>query len=116
MTWPGAAFTPPLPSSPPRPDAPLGALERSIPELDRRVDQLEIALRRYLDEPGPLVGQPLHLAGLDRVEGPSGDRLRAVFRHIDQGGHAGVYEASVHALAACTASFRLARDARDQAQ
>jgi hypothetical protein len=51
-----------------------GALDRSVPErLDRRVDQLVITRQRCLDEPGPLVGEHLDLAGFDGVEGLLGE-------------------------------------------
>jgi hypothetical protein len=57
MTNPGTGFWLP------------GALDCGVPEfLDGRVDQLVVTGQGGLDEPGPLVGQHLDLARLDRVE------------------------------------------------
>ena len=51
-----------------------GALHRGVPEfLDGRIDQLVITGQGGFDEPGPLVGQHLDLARLDRVEDLPGD-------------------------------------------
>ena len=50
------------------------SLTNGVPEfLDGRVDQLVVAGQGGLDEPGPLVGQHLDLARLDRVEDLPGD-------------------------------------------
>src|SRR5262249_18347577 len=52
----------------------VGPLHHRVPEfLDGRVDQFLITGQRGLDGPGPLVGEYLDLAGLDRVEGLPGD-------------------------------------------
>src|ERR1035441_5940402 len=83
-------------SHPPNASCPAltGALHRSVPErLDGRVDQLVIARQRFLDEPGPLVGEHFDLAGLDSVEGLLGDRFRADLGRVDPRGHVGVDEA-----------------------